>query len=559
MIVGLNWSHGRKKRNKLITRTSGDLFIRYLLIGLALLACLIVGTRMGLFRSLGDGSALFLASGIIVVTALSVLGYAAAIVRDEELQGDQDAPDMAYYLGFSLTVAALSFTFLSDLIFSTGSRNPEGQSELVSRTLAQFGSGLLATLFGLAAKIFLASKQSTQFADPTALYQQFRREVAEFMSVMKDSGSELRSGIKAACNEIISASKDSSDAVKVLAKQLEDTTNILSKNLKVEDISKPIDNFVNELNNLHLPLQTLSSDFKLLSGLIEQSKTALITMTSASGLNERALTANIDSLGKLAGATLQFSDFTGALQARFAALSDASKSTKDGLLGITKNTNRLSLSIVQATESADNFSTVSKRLSETIGLAMPNLDAHRDAMDLLNATVNQAGISLKGLGRSGDAASNDLTRISATLSELVLQSELATENTRLLSNALAVYSDALVADQLALVNSTTATEDHGRKLLELGGSIERVNDSYVASSGALGSVSETARLLAQQSTLLRLSFSELQRPIDEAAGATRGFNGDLGHLSAEFAKLYDAIRLLAEITADLKNRQNVIP
>jgi hypothetical protein len=97
-------------------------------------------------------------------------------------------------------------------------------------------------------------------------------------------------------------------------------------------------------------------------------------------------------------------------------------------LGITKNTNRLSLSIVQATESADNFSTVSKRLSETIGLAMPNLDAHRDAMDLLNATVNQAGISLKGLGRSGDAASNDLTRISATLSELVLQSELEARN-----------------------------------------------------------------------------------------------------------------------------------
>jgi hypothetical protein len=91
-----------------------------------------------------------LALAILCSNFVAVFGYSMAILKREDLLADPDAPDLAYYLGFSLTVGALSFSFLADL-GAMKAANPQLQavlkSSLVSGSLAQFGAGLLAIAF----------------------------------------------------------------------------------------------------------------------------------------------------------------------------------------------------------------------------------------------------------------------------------------------------------------------------------------------------------------------------------------------------------------------------
>ena len=65
---------------------------------------------------------------------------------------EEEAADLAYYLGFCLTVASLAISFISDMSLATSSN---GNSKLIRGSLAQFGAGLMATLIGLIAKIYI--------------------------------------------------------------------------------------------------------------------------------------------------------------------------------------------------------------------------------------------------------------------------------------------------------------------------------------------------------------------------------------------------------------------
>ena len=88
-------------------KSSGSLFVRFLVLGLSALTILIVGSKVLEFQSV-----VITAAGIILATLLMVGMYTIAVLRDDELLLEQDTPDLAYYLGFSLTVGALALTFL---------------------------------------------------------------------------------------------------------------------------------------------------------------------------------------------------------------------------------------------------------------------------------------------------------------------------------------------------------------------------------------------------------------------------------------------------------------
>ena len=200
-----------------------------------------------------------LAISILVSNFLAVWGYSFAILRREELLRDPEAPDLAYYLGFSLTVGALSFSFLADL-GALQVANPQAQavlrSGLVSGSLAQFGSGLLATLIGLSFKIYLTSQQQRSSTDPTEMYNQFRTEVGSFSSMLRNLSLELSSSINNASTEIKRSGDLASYSMKEMSETLQRASQTISVNITHERIAAPVQRFIAELESISSPLKT---------------------------------------------------------------------------------------------------------------------------------------------------------------------------------------------------------------------------------------------------------------------------------------------------------------
>jgi hypothetical protein len=538
-------------------KTSGDLFIKYLGIGLVLLASLIIGTRLGLFDISGTSSGLLLATGIIFVTLFCVFGYAAAILRDSELLRDQDAPDLAYYLGFSLTVAALSLTFLSDLIVTSSSGssvNAQEQGQLVSRSLAQFGSGLLATLFGLGAKIFLASKQASQSSDPTVLYQQFRIEVEQFRQMMNQSASELKNGIEVACSEIGVATNTASSAVIKLSNQLEVTSKTLSESLNSEKISLPIENFIKELGLLGKPAQTLTNEFKQLSVSIEESQTALSILNASTSKHDKAQTSSASSLEKLTVATSQLTDISSALLTQLADLTETSKVTQEDLSLISKNAKRLSTNLSLVSDATERLSTSSNVVNESLVAIAPNLTSNSVELQVLNAAVTAAGNSLVQISKQSDTTSTSLTHGSESITIFSDQIKSSNDSVVKLSQGLADLNAAFEVDRLAAENSAKAYENQSEKLASLSDSILKTRDSQIDSSNAINRLIETSKILAQQSLSLQTSFTDLQLPIDKSTLSTKEFVKSVDSVSNELAKLQVAIGLVAANATSQQSR-----
>ncbi len=145
-------------------KTAGNIFVRFLGFGIFALLFLIIGVKT--FAPHNGSMTLALAGAIFIVNMLVVVGYAFAVIRTESILSEEDAPDLAYYLGFSLTVASLALSFISDVGMAS---DAAANSTLIKGSLAQFGSGLLATLIGLCAKIFIASKQAHLASNPEIL------------------------------------------------------------------------------------------------------------------------------------------------------------------------------------------------------------------------------------------------------------------------------------------------------------------------------------------------------------------------------------------------------
>lgn len=140
---------------------SGQLFVRFVTVGLISLLVSVVFLK---FTSIfGVYTTLTLGLCIFVINLVSVLGYTFAVLKSPQILSESDAPDLAYYLGFCLTVGALSVTFIVDTLlsqFATINWNDKEvaqlQTDLIKGSLIQFGVGLTATLIGLCAKIYLA-------------------------------------------------------------------------------------------------------------------------------------------------------------------------------------------------------------------------------------------------------------------------------------------------------------------------------------------------------------------------------------------------------------------
>lgn len=231
-------------------------FLIYVVLGMVSLLTIILISIY--FRNQKSDITLPLAISILLSNFLAVWGYSAAIIRRKELLSDPEAPDLAYYLGFSLTVGALSFSFLADL----GSMKVDNfqqqasvNSSLVKGSLAQFGAGLLATLIGLSFKIYLTSLQQRISTDPTQMYNQFRTEVGSFSAMLRSLSTDLSSSLNNATSEIKRSGDLASNSMTEMSETLKRASQAIAVNITHERIAAPVERFIAELESISTPLK----------------------------------------------------------------------------------------------------------------------------------------------------------------------------------------------------------------------------------------------------------------------------------------------------------------
>jgi chromosome segregation ATPase len=275
-------------------KTAGNLFVKFLGFGVFVLICIIFGSKS--FTPSSASSTLFLAGAIFAINIFVVVGYSLAVIRTDEILLEEDAPDLAYYLGFSLTVASLAFSFISDVGMAS---NAAASSALVKGSLAQFGSGLLATLIGLCAKIFITSKQAHLASNPEILYQEFRMEIREFENALSAMATSLDSSIKTACLSMTASAESAADSMDKLSARLQASSDSIAEHLTVEKIAHPIAAFSEELLKLQDPAQEFRTEMSTLAGsasAITKGFVNLETSISEVRLSTLAEIKNIDGL-----------------------------------------------------------------------------------------------------------------------------------------------------------------------------------------------------------------------------------------------------------------------
>ena len=392
-------------------KTAGNIFVRFLGFGILALLCLIIGVKT--FAPHNGSMTLALAGVIFIVNMFVVVGYAFAVIRTESILSEEDAPDLAYYLGFSLTVASLALSFISDVGMAS---DAAANSTLVKGSLAQFGSGLLATLIGLCAKIFIASKQAHLASNPEILYQEFRMEIKGFENALSAMASSLDSSIKSACLSINASAESAAESMEKLSERLKVSSDAIAENLTVEKIAKPIAAFSDELLKLQEPAHEFRAEMSTLVGsAVAITKGFADLDTSISNVRQSTIEEikNIDGLVETKK-----------------RLNEASKNSIDLLdeqnttiTETNKQLTKLKNSTAKTAESYELVGTASDKLVTRSGeleegLATINRSMLETAQRLseLIALTKDFGSSLKSSGDSVDVLSVRSTAVNAALS-----------------------------------------------------------------------------------------------------------------------------------------------
>lgn len=478
-------------------KTAGQVFVKLLIVGIILL---IAGVLFGRLSNLdGKTESMFLASYIIIITLIVIGGYTFAIATDSQRLGDLDAPDLAYYLGFSLTVAALAITFLVD-IFAAHSTSVQGQGDLIKRSLSQFGAGLLATLVGLNAKIYLTSKQSNKFPEEPVIYNQFRYEIGEFRSLMLYVSNELKSQTERFAQQTISSTDLISQSINKFSEQVNKSSQILAEQLNTEKISAPILNFINELNTIHLPVTDLKKSISNLEADINNSKNGFSKFSEA-----------------ISKSNIQFELST----AKHQLLEKAIVQIKETFLAFNNTIIETKTKTDETIESLKSISTASLRYSKNI------TKADEAVVKITDSTVN---------------------------STAVLES--FSNSTKSIIEKQRVFEEVLSQLQKTLVKENEILEVFDKNLKSINSQIENTNNLIVNNNSELN---KNTKILIDLNNNIQ-NFSNILTPTNNQLKTTLEIieysNKDLKNLSSEVNIVINAIKQLNNSVNTLKNDLN---
>lgn len=502
-------------------------FLRYLVGGIFLLAAFLL---FGKHLLRGADGAHYLAAGIFIINFLVVVGFTLAILRSEDLLADQDAPDLAYYLGFSLTVTALSATFLTDI--GLLSSNDNARSRLVTGALAQFGAGLLATLIGLCAKILLASRQQVIHVNPDEYYHRVRRELGDLSVTVRTVVSEISSAMSAAADSIRDAGESARTVVSQLSESLKKGSEAVGENLNPERISKPVLGFIAELERLNVPAESV----RISLGMVEKSAKDLGSGLKDATADARIAVAAAQAAGQaMAGITAQserLKDATGRLVDAIDAQTSAQSEVSTAMVGSKEQIAALNESMGGLGEGFHEFRTSMTR-SRTI--IVKAIDVTADKMVFLHEGAEKVTASLSGiqgvvpiLEQSVKALSEAFQRHSEAEHDIAiglgevnrlvpsLSSDIQALRSSLgaLSGAIAPVGEELTGVVLRTTTGVTNLTNEVEKLTPalvrlsvsgapVGESLRRLNAPLAVASDSLGDLNRAINLTSEQARALQ--------------------------------------------------------
>ena len=273
---------------------SGQLFVRFVTVGLTALFVSIISLKFT--NIFGVYTTLILGLCIFIINLVSVLGYTLAVIKSPQVLAETDAPDLAYYLGFCLTVGALSVTFIVDTMLDQFALQ---QTDLIKSSLVQFGVGLTATLIGLCAKIYLSSEQSSESLEPEELYRNFRVEISAFekeMRLITDSYTRTVEDNISKLNNSVSKLDASISGTFISFDKLRDVVNksnlLITENISHDNISKPINDFIKSISAITKVTKEFASEGKVAIDGFKDISSSMVSMKS----NIETTDASIKSL-----------------------------------------------------------------------------------------------------------------------------------------------------------------------------------------------------------------------------------------------------------------------
>lgn len=406
--------------------SAGTYFVRYLSLGLILLLLIIFFGR-GLSDDIAATRKILISAAIVLINLSIVILYSAAVLRNTALRADPEAPDLAYYLGFSLTVGALAFSFLGDLFANqpglAGSAAAASRGHLVENALGQFGAGLLATLFGLCSKIYLSSRQTIEFSDPEQLYQQLRTEITAFRTIVDSSGRELAAGLHSSSQSMLAAGESAARAMTQLASKMDELRQSTALQIASDQIVEAVSIFRATLEGARAPTEGLATSVATLNrsvGDANASMTSLITRTAefSDGIAENLKVSKSLSEAVTKAVALHTTLLTS--QQGIAEQTDrttlAIQALKVELEKLVKSMPPLGVSISTFTEALEPASAGFKRLAATTAPAIQQLESFDKELLVTHSNLGALQAASESFAASTHSTDNEIKALMNSLS-----------------------------------------------------------------------------------------------------------------------------------------------
>ena len=410
--------------------SSGTLFVKFATIGLVSLFASIIFLKSS--HIAGDYTALVLGAVIFLVNLFSVLGYTRVVLHNPDILAESDSPDLAYYLGFCLTVGALSATFITDTILSQimTAHSSQGiaaaaQSDLVKGSLVQFGVGLTATLIGLCAKVYLASKQSEGTLELEEFYRRFRNEIQGFQLEMQGVTTSYTQTLNNSMLHIKSAMDEIRDSFIELSEVAKNANLIISTKLGDDNIGRPITEFsesVKSFNNSAKGLAdsgkdsmgafkeittSLSAVSKTMTDVDNSAKNLIADTTQLSISTQELVDAN-NSLGR------SQKDMAGDASAFSSNLNFANSSTE----ALANSVMSLNQNIVKSNQDLSSFSSGFSSLANSFNSMSSQVSNFDNSLQKSTSNLNLSGEAGKSFIIEVQNLQNEIGRLTSELSGL---------------------------------------------------------------------------------------------------------------------------------------------
>jgi methyl-accepting chemotaxis protein len=495
-------------------RSSAQLFFVYMVFGLfALLIEIAVAKFLG--KNL-DNISIFLALAIGLSNLLSIVGYSSVVINDNDLLADQESADLAYYLGFSLTVGALAFSFLFDIL--TRGAGPAAQmaqadSALISGSLAQFGAGLLATLFGLAAKIKITSLQTATHLDPDDLYRQFRLEVNSFSLLIRDLSNDLKDSVRRASEGMAESGKSAVTSFSELTRNIELSSRAIQQNLSSDKIRLPVQTFSEQMELLSQPLILLNKNLSDLNASISSNQTAFRSGSDQIVVFDQSLRNTVDSFNKLSESTSSSVSYLEASVQKIGKLANSADNSAEGLMRLTETSKVTAANFDELAASARAF--------------FESINSNRSAITLLSETVSDIDSCFKNLNAATTVVNSALIENKNINAEIIKLWQTSTKSisefggvvqsisseVRALGNSVSSNVEKFKLNSLSVDDASVAFEKLRELLGTLNTALADIGPSATSINQNMKSLSESIAKFFSSTSAVEQNITFLEKPV----------------------------------------------